>query len=77
MNDREKITELLIEHLQARDDVYAFWIEGSEPQGYADEFSGIDLGLSVDDDKIFTIYDARASEIERVLPELETWIKSL
>lgn len=30
-----------------------FWIEGSVPQGYADEFSDIDLWLSTDDDKIF------------------------
>ena len=66
MNDREKITELLKEHLQTRDDVYAFWVEGSAPQGYADEFSDIDLWLSVDDDKIFRIYD----DIEQVLSEI-------
>ncbi len=66
MNNREKITELLKEHLQARDDVYAFWVEGSAPQGYADEFSGIDLWLSVDDDKIFMVYD----DIEQILSEI-------
>lgn len=66
MNDRQKIIEHLKEHLQARDDVYAFWIEGSTPQGYADEFSDIDLWLSVDDDKIFTIYD----DIEPILAEI-------
>ncbi len=66
MNNREKITELLKEHLQARDDVYAFWVEGSAPQGYADEFSDIDLWLSVDDDKIFMVYD----DIEQILSEI-------
>jgi predicted nucleotidyltransferase len=66
MNNREKITELLKEHLQARDDVYAFWVEGSAPQGYADEFSDIDLWLSVDDDKIFMVYD----DIEQMLSEI-------
>lgn len=66
MDDRQKITKLLKEHLQTRDDVYAFWVEGSAPQGYADEFSDIDLWLCVDDDKIFTIYD----DIELILAEI-------
>ena len=52
--------------MQARDDVYAFWVEGSAPQGYADEFSDIDLWLSVDDDKIFMVYD----DIEQILSEI-------
>lgn len=46
--------------------MYAFWIEGSVPQGYADEYSDIDIWLSVDDGKIFTIYD----DIEVVLAEI-------
>lgn len=68
-NHLDKIRSI-VEHLKARlevrDDVYAFWIEGSIPQGYADEYSDMDLWLSVDDDKIFAIYDV----IEDILNEI-------
>ena len=66
MGNRDEIVEHLRTKLEARNDIYAFWVEGSVPQGYADEFSDIDLWLSVDDDKIFTIYD----DIEEVLSEI-------
>ncbi|MBP6038430.1 MAG: nucleotidyltransferase domain-containing protein [Candidatus Saccharimonas sp.] len=66
MNNRDKIVEHLRSKLEMRSDIYAFWIEGSTPQGYADEFSDIDLWLSTDDDKIFTIYD----DIEQMLSEI-------
>lgn len=66
MNNRDKIVEHLRSKLETRSDIYAFWIEGSTPQGYADEFSDIDLWLSTDDDKIFTIYD----DIEQMLSEI-------
>lgn len=66
MENRDKIVEHLRNKLEARDDVYAFWLEGSAPQGYADEFSDVDLWLSTDDDKIFTIY----SDIETILLEI-------
>lgn len=66
MENRDKIVEHLRNKLEARDDVYAFWLEGSAPQGYADEFSDIDLWLSTDDDKIFTIY----GDIETILSEI-------
>lgn len=66
MDDKEKIIKQLNEHLQIRDDVYAFWVEGSVAQGHADKLSDIDLWLSVDDDKVFTIY----SDIESVLSEI-------
>lgn len=49
------IQKRLIDHLhislEARKDIYAFWIEGSVAQGHADEFSDIDLWLSTDDQK--------------------------
>lgn len=66
MDDRQKIIEHLQKRLGKRKDVHAFWIEGSMPQGYADEYSDIDLWLSVDDDKILTIYD----DIEQTLGEI-------
>lgn len=66
MKDGNKVVEHLRAKLEGRDDVYALWIEGSGPQGYADEFSDIDLWLSVDDDKIFTMYD----DIEQMLSEI-------
>lgn len=66
MENRGKIVEYLRNILEKRSDIYAFWIEGSAPQGYADEFSDIDLWLSTDDDKIFTIYD----DIEQILSEI-------
>ena len=66
MENRDKIAKYLQNKLESRDDIYAFWIEGSLPQGHADEFSDIDLWLSVDDDKIFTIY----SDIEQILAEI-------
>jgi len=66
MENRDIIIEHLREKLDARDDIYAFWLEGSIPQGYADEYSDIDLWLSVDDSKVFTIYD----DIEQILSEI-------
>ncbi len=66
MEIRDRIVEHLCSKLESRSDIYAFWIEGSAPQGYADEFSDIDLWLSTDDDKIFTIYD----DIEQILSEI-------
>lgn len=66
MKDDNEVIDHLLTRLEPHDDVYALWVEGSGPQGYADEFSDIDLWLSVDDDKIFTIYD----DIEQILSEI-------
>lgn len=66
MQNRDRIVEHLRSKLEMRNDIYALWIEGSVPQGYVDEFSDVDLWLSIDDDKIFTIYDS----IERILSEI-------
>lgn len=66
MENGDKIVKFLQNRLEPRDDIYAFWIEGSGPQGHADEFSDIDLWVSTDDDKIFTIYD----DIEQILAEI-------
>lgn len=63
---QEKIIEHIRSKLEPRGDVYAFWVEGSGPQGYGDEFSDIDLWLSVDDEKKFSIYD----DIEQILKEI-------
>lgn len=66
MDDRKKIIKHLQKSLSERTDVHAFWVEGSVPQGYADKYSDIDLWLSVDDDKVFTIYD----DIEPILAQI-------
>ncbi len=66
MDDRQKVIKHLEKHLRERADVHAFWVEGSIPQGYADEYSDMDLWLSVDDDKIFAIY----GDIEPILAEI-------
>lgn len=66
MSDSNKIVEHLRSRLESRADIYAFWVEGSAPQGYADMFSDIDLWVSTDDEKIFTIYD----DIEQILAEI-------
>ncbi len=66
MENRDKVVEHLRNKLEPRADIYAFWVEGSVPQGYADEFSDIDLWISTDDDKIFTIYD----DVEQTLSEI-------
>lgn len=66
MQNRDKIVEHLRGKLEARNDIHAFWVEGSGPQGHADELSDIDLWVSTDDDKIFTIYN----DIEQILSEI-------
>ena len=48
--------------------VHALWIEGSGPQGYADEYSDIDLWLSVDDEKVFNIYEELESALATISP---------
>ncbi len=66
MDDKEKIISYLAGELKTRDDIYAFWVEGSVPQGYSDEYSDIDLWICTDDSKIFTIYD----DIETILSQI-------
>lgn len=67
MTEKERIIEILRSRLESRDDVHAFWVEGSVAQGYSDEYSDIDLWLSVDDDKIFTIFPI----VEEALKEID------
>ncbi|PID33254.1 hypothetical protein CR969_01715 [Candidatus Saccharibacteria bacterium] len=66
MEDRDRIVNHLESRLSQLDSFYAFWIEGSVPQGQADELSDLDLWISTDDDKIFTIYE----QIEPILSEI-------
>lgn len=66
MDDRQKVIEHLQKNLNERSDIHALWIEGSVAQGHADEYSDLDIWLSVDDDKIFTIYE----DIEQILAEI-------
>lgn len=66
MDDRTKIVEHLQKRLEGRADVHALWLEGSIAQTQDDEYSDIDVWLSIDDEKIFTIYD----DIESILAEI-------
>lgn len=66
MTEKERIVETLRSRLESRDDVHAFWVEGSVAQGYSDEYSDIDLWLSVDDDKIFTIFPVVEEALEDI-----------
>jgi len=66
MTDHEKIIEHLRKELEPKDYIYALWIEGSLPQGFADEYSDIDVWLSTDDDKVHTIFDEIKSILEKL-----------
>jgi len=66
MSDRQKIIEVLRKELESKSYVHAFWEEGSSPQGFADEYSDLDLWLSVDDDKVHMIFD----EINHILSKV-------
>jgi hypothetical protein len=63
MDDRQKIIKLLQDRLQPLGYVHALWLEGSIPQGHADEYSDIDIWIGVDDDKVFTIFGDKVSAI--------------
>lgn len=63
MIDRQQIIDTLSRATADKPYIYAMWVEGSNPQGFGDEFSDIDLWFSVDDEKVFTIYE----EFEEVL----------
>ena len=66
MTEKEKIIETLRSQLEGRDDVHAFWVEGSVAQGYSDEYSDIDLWLSVDDDKVFTMFPVVEEALKKI-----------
>ncbi len=66
MTDREKIINVLRAGLEPKEYVYALWEEGSFPQGYGDEYSDLDFWVSVDDERVFSIFP----EIEQILSEL-------
>ncbi len=63
---KEEIINCLKDKLESLEEVHAFWIEGSLAQGHADEFSDIDLWFSVDDDRVFSVFE----DIEKVLSEV-------
>lgn len=66
MTEKDKIIETLRSCLENRDDVHALWVEGSVAQGYSDEYSDIDLWLSVDDDKVFTIFPVIEEALRKI-----------
>lgn len=63
MNNNKKILETLKSRLYKKDSVHAFWLEGSLADKDSDEYSDLDIWLSVDDDKIRSIH----KEIEQIL----------
>lgn len=64
--DRAKIIETLQKELEPKTYIHALWEEGSFAQNHSDEYSDLDLWVSVDGDKIFSIYN----EIEQILNKL-------
>ena len=66
MNDHRRIIDHLKRELEPKDYIYALWVEGSLPQGFADEYSDLDVWVSVNDDKVHTIFD----EIKAILGKL-------
>lgn len=66
MISREQIVTTLTEATKDKDYIHAMWLEGSGPQGYADEYSDIDVWFSVDDEKVFSIYKELESILEAI-----------
>jgi predicted nucleotidyltransferase len=66
MDDRQRIIDKFKEKLEPLTYVQALWLEGSGPQGYADDYSDIDLWISVEDEKFTFIY----SDVDGLLNEL-------
>jgi predicted nucleotidyltransferase len=66
--DVETIVTALADKTRDNPNVHAMWLEGSVPQGFADEYSDIDIWFSVDDDKIFSVYPALEAILGKITP---------
>lgn len=66
MDDKDKIIDLLKNKLHENLYVHALWLEGSLAEKEQDEYSDLDIWLSVDDEKLHTIY----ADVEEILESL-------
>lgn len=69
-NKYQEFISAFNDYLHDNDSVHAFWIEGSYATTNFDEYSDIDFWLSVDDEKIFSIYEDVKSVIGSISPVL-------
>lgn len=63
MNDKDKIIQALRTGLGQLDSVHAMWLEGSVAEKDSDQYSDLDIWLSVDDDKLRSVY----KDVEKAL----------
>jgi len=68
MDDRIKIIETLKTRLQQLESVHAMWLEGSLAEKDNDEYSDLDIWLSVDDDKLHSIFEDVERALETIAP---------
>ncbi len=66
MNDKNKIIETLKTQLQHLDYVHAMWLEGSLAEKDNDEYSDLDIWLSVDDDMLRSVFDDVEKALETI-----------
>ena len=68
MDDKNKIIETLKNQLQHLDFVHAMWLEGSLAEKDNDEYSDLDIWLSVNDDMLRNIFDDVEKALETIAP---------
>lgn len=68
MNDKDKIIQALRTGLGQLDSVHAMWLEGSVAEKDSDQYSDLDIWLSVDDDKLRSVYKDVESILETIAP---------
>ena len=68
MDDKNKIIETLKNQLQHLDYVHAMWIEGSLAEKDNDEYSDLDIWLSVEDKRLRSIFDDVEKALETIAP---------
>ncbi|NCU30855.1 nucleotidyltransferase domain-containing protein [Candidatus Saccharibacteria bacterium] len=66
MDDKSKIIETLKNHLQHLESVHAMWLEGSLAEKDNDEYSDLDIWLSVDDKRLRSIFDDVEKALETI-----------
>lgn len=66
MDDKNKIIETLKNQLQHLDSVHAMWLEGSLAEKDNDEYSDLDIWLSVNDDVLRGIFDEVDKALETI-----------
>lgn len=68
MDNKTKIIEALAGRLMKLDSVHAMWLEGSLAEKDNDQYSDLDIWISVDNDKLRSIYRDVESALETIAP---------